>query len=198
MSRADISVLLLLALISSSAIVCNSQLSELELWRVGMIVGIGSLDNLFQFTDQPVILSPNKQFYLAVQAEPANNPNNPGNEFFCWMSVVNQSIPANKTNVWRAPCDQQLQRSNDSMQLCYFGISTEGNLLLSHAYVNGAIAFSSNTTGLGVDHAILDDSGSVLLQTAANVTVWTSATHQAPASCIGPLPLLKNGWPRLS
>ncbi|KAL2632899.1 hypothetical protein R1flu_004378 [Riccia fluitans] len=185
MLRFGISALLIVTLIYENGLLCESS-NIGEMWTVGLIVGVGNEDSLFHLTDVPVIISPNKQYYLSVQAQPAFDPLNPAHdEFFCWLAVVNQTVAANKTNIWRAPCDHDLERSYDPMQECFFGLTSTGSLVLSHEYSDGPVAFSSNTTGLNVDHAVVNNSGSLLLQTASNVTVWTSADVQTPTKCLG-------------
>ncbi|BBN10020.1 hypothetical protein MPTK1_5g00250 [Marchantia polymorpha subsp. ruderalis] len=134
-----------------------------------------------------VLSSANNGFYLAVQG---NGSDANSGEYLCWLSVMDQTDPVNHLQVWRAPCDPVLQRvsMNDS---CYFGITSAGDLTLvvGQSFVTGTVTYSSNTSTLGVSHAVLSDWGRILLQTVNNATVFTTGDTPSPASCLGPFNL---------
>ncbi|OAE34644.1 hypothetical protein AXG93_3267s1120 [Marchantia polymorpha subsp. ruderalis] len=133
-----------------------------------------------------VLSSANNGFYLAVQG---NGSDANSGEYLCWLSVMDQTDPVNHLQVWRAPCDPVLQRvsMNDS---CYFGITSAGDLTLvvGQSFVTGTVTYSSNTSTLGVSHAVLSDWGRILLQTVNNATVFTTAVVSGSPSAHTAMP----------
>ncbi|OAE27842.1 hypothetical protein AXG93_1881s1340 [Marchantia polymorpha subsp. ruderalis] len=118
----------------------------------------------------PVLQSPSGRYQFSLQLADVEDTH------FCWVAVVDKS---NRRMLrWRAPCNVSVEV--DSCKLVATG---DGDMQFLTG--SGAVAWQTNTSGMGVRLLQLDDTGNFIMKASDGSVIWQTADHPAsPPECL--------------